>query len=1228
MIGLSLLVLAVVLVAAVGQLSPVCATTKVTSNYIQNLSLDADPGRLGEHDYAKIALSGPYVHAVWVATKNDGTSTRALYYRRSTDGGQTFEPPVQIVQDTPSDFFKIDVARRWNSVVADGPYLHIFYTVGWPQQLNYIRSADNGATFDPAATFSSGFFTYDVHVTAENGHVAVGWALNGDENPHGLYCSHSSDGGATFSTTTVAYNDNYGSPGGIFRHNIVDAARSGNNVYLLTTMGDWNYCDSTSRLYLWPSVDGGATFKSPHIVNVKASNEHYYLTKIQDNYSPNLAVSGDEVHVVWVNTDQFAPCDAWAQYSLRTRRSTDGGTTLEEPVTLHAFPTGYDHGAYPGQEMITRTGNRVDVVTVKGDAPAGTFLWTSNDGGAGWSAGQRISTGGWWPQIKVRGSLVHIVNGSYFLSRDGGVTFNGGVTPYDQSLGWYYPTLALGTDGVVHYIGAAASGGNSSDDQIMYRRLTPEPAPGTADKVLQMTTTGSSRIENLQIAATPDINFSSAMTIEFWVRRLSDDDDYLERLIFKPQLSGRGSYEIGYTSEPGIYAHLATTGTESKSVAVLASGVPLPLGTWTHIAVTYDADGGADNWRMYVNGDIAGTGTVEGTIITDTLDSPLRVTCGNHLNPGQVEIDELRLWNRARTLTEIRVGLYQPLEGTEDGLTAYYNFDDTFRDMTGRGNDAMPMYFETFVDSTIVPSRKTLSVAKPGTGSGAVASTPSGINCGGTCSADFDHGVLVTLTATASVGSTFNGWTGCDSVNGNTCTVTLTTNRSVSATFTLDRHILTVTKPGTGTGTVTSSPAGIDCGATCSAEFNQGTVVALAATPATGSTLSGWTGCDSSSGNTCTVTMTSGRTITATFIVVKTLTVSRSGSGTVASAPSGISCGTACTAPFTPGTVVTLTPTPDTGNVFAYWSGACTGKLATCVVTMNTDTTVEAVFVPQKTTQNKLTITKVKTAKGDGTVTSSDGTIHCGTDCSESFYPNTPVVLTATPNADSVFTGWSGTGISCPGTGTCSVTMDKAYTVKATFIGPSLLKVQKAPKNKGTGIIASSDGAINCGEDCQESYPYNAAVTLTATPDPGSVFISWTGCDSVSANVCTVTMNKAKTAKVVFVGPSILKAIVTYQNGASGTVTSDPPGISCPGDCAEPYPYQTAVTITAVPGAGSTTVSFSGCVPATATTCLVVLDKAKTVKVTFSKPRVSAGPDAIQVFGESGGERSEVEEEQ
>ena len=80
-----------------------------------------------------------------------------------------------------------------------------------------------------------------------------------------------------------------------------------------------------------------------------------------------------------------------------------------------------------------------------------------------------------------------------------------------------------------------------------------------------------------------------------------------------------------------------------------------------------------------------------------------------------------------------------------------------------------------------------------------------------------------------------------------------------------DQFTLTVNKSGEGFGTVTSVPSGIDCGNTCSADFDNGTSVTLTATPDEGFELTSWSGCDQTQADTCSVSMTTARTVTVTF---------------------------------------------------------------------------------------------------------------------------------------------------------------------------------------------------------------------------------------------------------------------------------------------------------------------------------------------------------------------------
>jgi PKD repeat protein len=156
-----------------------------------------------------------------------------------------------------------------------------------------------------------------------------------------------------------------------------------------------------------------------------------------------------------------------------------------------------------------------------------------------------------------------------------------------------------------------------------------------------------------------------------------------------------------------------------------------------------------------------------------------------------------------------------------------------------------------------------LTVSTDGTGSGAIGSSPAGISCGYTCQASFDAGTTVTLTPTPDASSTFTGWSG-DCSGGGSCQVTMNQARSVTATFALKTSSLTVAKAGTGSGQVTSSPAGISCGNACQASFNFGTVATLTASPDAGSLFTGWSGDCSGSGS-CQVTMNQAHSVTATF---------------------------------------------------------------------------------------------------------------------------------------------------------------------------------------------------------------------------------------------------------------------------------------------------------------------------------------------------------------------------
>jgi phospholipase C len=234
-----------------------------------------------------------------------------------------------------------------------------------------------------------------------------------------------------------------------------------------------------------------------------------------------------------------------------------------------------------------------------------------------------------------------------------------------------------------------------------------------------------------------------------------------------------------------------------------------------------------------------------------------------------------------------------------------------------------------------------LSVQVVGTGS--VTSSPAGINCPSACSATFATGTPVTLTAAAGTGYSFQGWTGSGCGSGSSCTVTVNAAISVTATFISSVPTYPVAVSLSGPGVVTSSPAGINCGTSCTANFPQNTQVTLTETPTAGAVFSGWGGACTGTG-TCTITVTAATSVTAVFVATYPLTVQlTSGTGTVTSNPAGINCPTTCTANFVQSTQVTLAAVPGPGFTFSGWSGDCSGSLA-CTVTMAGASSVSAAF--------------------------------------------------------------------------------------------------------------------------------------------------------------------------------------------------------------------------------------------------------------------------------------------
>jgi PKD repeat protein len=173
-----------------------------------------------------------------------------------------------------------------------------------------------------------------------------------------------------------------------------------------------------------------------------------------------------------------------------------------------------------------------------------------------------------------------------------------------------------------------------------------------------------------------------------------------------------------------------------------------------------------------------------GSIYTGTSSPPQTITIGNPF--GFLEIGSVLLGGNDPSQFQLSDGCTGHTLSASQSCTIGVNFSPTTvgtksATVTIAASDpGIPTLSIPLAGSTSYP---TLSIAKAGTGTGAVSTSPSAIDCGGTCSTAFPTGTLVTLTATPDTDSSFAGWLGGGCSGSTPCTVALNASANVTATF-------------------------------------------------------------------------------------------------------------------------------------------------------------------------------------------------------------------------------------------------------------------------------------------------------------------------------------------------------------------------------------------------------------------------------------------------------------
>lgn len=382
-------------------------------------------------------------------------------------------------------------------------------------------------------------------------------------------------------------------------------------------------------------------------------------------------------------------------------------------------------------------------------------------------------------------------------------------------------------------------------------------------------------------------------------------------------------------------------------------------------------------------------------------------------------------------------------------------------------------------------------------GGGTVTDNLASISCPGTCSANYAFGATVTLTPTASAYYLFSGWSGCTSVTGTTCNVTMDAAHSVSASFVPATGALTVSPTGTGQGLVRSGDGAIMCNLptlgsdNCSSSYTLPSTVVLSASPAAHSHVSGWAGCSSVSADmlTCTVSLT-GDVVVRAFFDVDTYLVSvtntPSGLGTVRSGEStpSIACPGTCSATYAYGATVTLTANPNAPNVFTGWSGiASCGSGNICSFIVTGPVNVTATFAAPRT----LTVILPANAMAGGSRVFMPGGVTCTTNlstsssCSVSLPPG-PYTLASDSQPDWLGPIWSGvSGCSGP---QCNVNLISDTTVTVTWAQLGNIAFITSTAYTGQFGGTAAQALLNANSDCQ-------ARATSATPSLPGTYIAW-----------------------------------------------------------------------------------------------------------------------------------------
>ncbi len=706
----------------------------LTEGYTQDHSYD--------HQKMQVEMDGNTIHLLWAEFAKQSDGTYGLWYRRSTDLGKTWEDARLVVKTRTNQFMNINSGANNKLMAISNGHVHIAVMdcddnepdAKW--RILYVRSDDGGANFTTKTMgiLSSRYESYrGIQIDSDGDMVVIAAPKYGND----IVYFTSKDSGDNFSTQTQTIDPSGNTPG-FFDMQVKDGH------WVSMTFGTYWY-SNLKYGYLFITTSDGTTMSTKQVAPLHSDGVPYANPNVMRgangnsyNYHPQMAIVGNTIHLMYQGNPGGKESKDDYNHTLY-QKSEDFGETWSNVVDLPESDG--------GDGMIVAKGQNVYILTTKSGYHA---IYYSNDGGSTWNYQTQALVDNktfrsYWLTIDpydASGNHAYLTANRYYYAetKDGFKTLSknfvlGSEAFIGTNYGNNHALVVLpDQNGTEHWFlqynmpvqvtsgtGYYVDWENNSRD-ICYLRVEAEPAP-SGTKALNLTDKDMLDYR-VVIPMSPSLMQKEAMTVEAWVRLDS---------VCSFQIAGTSMENTHNTShynggwymkadhwygnggyfEGGLRTDKATDDVGVRLYNEDALRI-YKMKKWHHVALTYDAEGGENNARFYIDGMLVASKTVVGGIQMGKNPIAIGATAG-YGSKGL--LDHFAMFNRALTVEELREHMYQMPTGKENGCVCLLNFDGTLKDMSGNGNDGVALLDVDFVehDGIRVPTTN-INVAKDITG--------------------------------------------------------------------------------------------------------------------------------------------------------------------------------------------------------------------------------------------------------------------------------------------------------------------------------------------------------------------------------------------------------------------------------------------------------------------------------------------------------------------------------